>query len=95
MDWGAIAAQNGPLGIILFVLLTLYARKHIATGRELLQREEECEREREERNREREQHEREKAEIRVELKFWRDLAWSTSKMADHVIGNVPPTQDRV
>jgi hypothetical protein len=89
MDWGAIASQNGPLGIFLGALFYLYVRKHIATGRELALREGELQRERDERKRERDECERDKIELRRELAFWRDLAWSSSKLADHVIGAIP------
>lgn len=36
------------------------------------------------------QLERERAELKRELAFWRDLAWSTSRIADQVVGALPP-----
>jgi len=77
----------GPWGGPVLVFGYLYARGHLATGRELQQAKVECERERIER-------ERERAELRKELTFWRDIAWRSSSIADQVVGALTPHKDR-
>lgn len=73
----------GPWGGPVVVFGLLYARGYLATGRELRQLQEELTLERAERTTER-------AELRQELSFWRELAWSTSRIADQVVGSLPP-----
>ncbi len=65
----------------------LYARGHLATGRELQQIKSDCDRERTER-------ERERTELRKELTFWRDIAWRSSSIADQVVGALAPHKDQ-
>jgi uncharacterized membrane-anchored protein YhcB (DUF1043 family) len=86
MDISEWLYAQGPFGIGILIFGYLYARKYITTGRETRQLELELAREREERDLERQ-------ELRKELAFWRDLAWTASKLADHVVGVLPGKKD--
>lgn len=76
----------GPWGGPVLVFGYLYVKRHIATGRELAQLEETCKQLTRDR-------ERERAELREELSFWRDIAWSSSRIADQVVGHLPARKD--
>lgn len=71
--WEFIAAGGVPAVLFLFIWAGL--SKRIRYGYQF----DELERERE----------RERAELRQEISFWRDLAWSNSKIADQVAGALP------
>lgn len=80
--------SSGPIGVIIAVLCTAYIRGYVATGRELKYLNDALTHERAER-------EAERLELRKELSYWRELAWSVSKVADHVVGVLPANQDKI
>lgn len=86
-DLGEILRVAGPWGGPVVVIGLLYARGYLATGRERDYYKDALGIERQERVRERQ-------ELREELVFWRDMAWSTSKIADQVVGALPSRRDQ-
>jgi di/tricarboxylate transporter len=82
MDFTQWAVNQGPLGILILIFATAYMRKYIYTGREYALLLETLERERKE-------NEKERDELKRELGFWRDISWTASKLADHVVGQLP------
>ena len=87
-EWLEIIRIAGPWGGPAVVGAYLYVKGHIATGRELKQIETALAQERKER-------EAERKELRRELTFWRDIAWSNSRIADQVVGQLQPNKDRI
>lgn len=78
----SILNTYGPYATPYVLLIVAYGRGYIATGRELQQ-------ERDALARERVERERERTELRHEITFWRDIAWSNSRIADQVVGALP------
>lgn len=93
MDIAQWLYAQGPLGVFMVILYIAYSKKAIATGRELRQVEEACTKQLQVAEaalaRERAERESERQELRKELSFWRENAWSMSKLADHVVGQLP------
>jgi hypothetical protein len=83
-EWFAVLKEIGPVGAIFVGFGWLYRNNHIATGRELQLLRDALALEQAE-------HLRERLELRQEIAFWRDHAWSLARAVEQTTRTEPTT----